>query len=858
MILKNLFPFYGTNFLKFSFLLFCWTILIFSSSDIKNNLVNNANAQSCGANLNINSATASGNDGNVPSNVLDNDLGTRWSSLGDGQFITADLGSSKKICSVDIAWYNGNVRQNHFVISTSTDGSTFSNKFSGDSSGTTLESEKYMLSTVTDARYVRVTVNGNTVNNWASITELDISGLSSISSVGYNYDPSFTATGSNFYDVASTSALQISQFSVAAWFKTSSDFATDVTIVNKGGFGSETTGQNMNYGIWMNNAEKVKGGFETGTGTDFYVTSPNSYADNQWHYAVVTYDGSTVKLYIDGAQVGSKSTSGASADKTGTQPVRVGANSRTTPPTANFFIGNVDEVRVWNDDLTAQQVSDAFAGTSFNTAEQVLYLNFSVGDESYTYAPSFTATGSNFFDVASTSSLKLSQFSVAAWFKTATDFASEAFIVNKGGTGSETAGQNQNYQISMTSTEKIKGGFETSTGADFFVTSPNTYNDNHWHYAVVTYDGTTLRLYVDGAQVASKSTSGASPDSSGTKPVRIGANSRTTPPTGNFFIGNVDEVRVWNDDLTAQQVSDAFAGTSFNTAEQVLFLPFTNIGAGTDIFGIKKLYQTKSNGEEWYIDMNNPLSDSRFDPQNTITKNPDGSWKMKSSKVRMNVYTSTGYDSNDIPTLDHSKIASKGYMSSQYYSFDHQNVHFISASTELPFEIGSKQYDFIKNDLEKTSSDPKINWIVVFFHRLAYTSPSLIDPIKSIRETFHPLFQKYGVDLVMQGHSHNYQRTYPILYNATNSLNPIVTDKNTTNYYNPKGQIFTITGTGGSPFIHNFTEPAAPFTATQFSGKFGFLDINVTHNGTVLEGKFYDNMGAVDDHFTIEKSMDKR
>jgi concanavalin A-like lectin/glucanase superfamily protein/F5/8 type C domain-containing protein len=662
LILKNLFPFYGTNFLKFSFLLFCWTILIFSSSDIKNNLVNNANAQSCGANLNINSATASGNDGNVPSNVLDNDLGTRWSSLGDGQFITADLGSSKKICSVDIAWYNGNVRQNHFVISTSTDGSTFSNKFSGDSSGTTLESEKYMLSTVTDARYVRVTVNGNTVNNWASITELDISGLSSISSVGYNYDPSFTATGSNFYDVASTSALQISQFSVAAWFKTSSDFATDVTIVNKGGFGSETTGQNMNYGIWMNNAEKVKGGFETGTGTDFYVTSPNSYADNQWHYAVVTYDGSTVKLYIDGAQVGSKSTSGASADKTGTQPVRVGANSRTTPPTANFFIGNVDEVRVWNDDLTAQQVSDAFAGTSFNTAEQVLYLNFSVGDESYTYAPSFTATGSNFFDVASTSSLKLSQFSVAAWFKTATDFASEAFIVNKGGTGSETAGQNQNYQISMTSTEKIKGGFETSTGADFFVTSPNTYNDNHWHYAVVTYDGTTLRLYVDGAQVASKSTSGASPDSSGTKPVRIGANSRTTPPTGNFFIGNVDEVRVWNDDLTAQQVSDAFAGTSFNTAEQVLFLPFTNIGAGTDIFGIKKLYQTKSNGEEWYIDMNNPLSDSRFDPQNTITKNPDGSWKMKSSKVRMNVYTSTGYDSNDIPTLDHSKIASKGYM----------------------------------------------------------------------------------------------------------------------------------------------------------------------------------------------------
>jgi hypothetical protein len=62
------------------------------------------------------------------------------------------------------------------------------------------------------------------------------------------------------------------------------------------------------------------------------------------------------------------------------------------------------------------------------------------------------------------------------------------------------------------------------------------------------------------------------------------------------------------------------------------------------------------------MNLNNPLGDSRFNPQNTITKNPDGSWKMKSTQVRRNVNTSTGYDSHDIPTLDHSAIASKGYM----------------------------------------------------------------------------------------------------------------------------------------------------------------------------------------------------
>ena len=157
----------------------------------------------CNNNLPITSVTASGNDGNVPQNVLDNNLGTRWSSNGVGQFITADLGSTKNICSVDIAWYRGNERMYNFVIATSSDGSTFTNvstlassgttldfnnvltrASSGTtldfnnvltraSSGTTLNSEKYTIPP-TDARYVRVTVNGNTVNNFASITELDL------------------------------------------------------------------------------------------------------------------------------------------------------------------------------------------------------------------------------------------------------------------------------------------------------------------------------------------------------------------------------------------------------------------------------------------------------------------------------------------------------------------------------------------------------------------------------------------------------------------------------------------------------------------------------------------------------------
>src|SRR5438093_834224 len=137
----------------------------------------NSSATTC-QKLPIASVSANGNDGNLPANVLDNNLNTRWSNLGIGSFIQADLGGQKTICSVDIAWYRGNLRVNNFVISVSNDGTSFTNVFTGKSSGTSLSAETYIIPTNVTARFVRITVNGNTENNWASITELSVDGLS--------------------------------------------------------------------------------------------------------------------------------------------------------------------------------------------------------------------------------------------------------------------------------------------------------------------------------------------------------------------------------------------------------------------------------------------------------------------------------------------------------------------------------------------------------------------------------------------------------------------------------------------------------------------------------------------------------
>ena len=197
-------------------------------------------------------------------------------------------------------------------------------------------------------------------------------------------------------------------------------------------------------------------------------------------------------------------------------------------------------------------------------------------------------------------------------------------------------------------------------------------------------------------------------------------------------------------------------------------------------------------------------------------------------------------------------------LTKQYYSFDYQNVHFVAMSTEVPFGPGSNQYNFVKKDLGKAALDPNIDWIVVFYHRVAYTSP--VHPGSNsnlqVRDTFHPLFGKYGVDLVIQGHIHTYQRSYPIQYNLEDSFKPIIMENGTNNYVDPKGQIFTIVGTGGVSEPHNLVGDPRPYIAIQFNA-FGFLEINVIHNGTKLVGEFHENNGTIRDHFSITKPDSK-
>jgi F5/8 type C domain-containing protein len=125
--------------------------------------------------------------GNPPARAIDNDMSTRWSANGKGSWIRTNLEQKQTLCSVDIAWYQGNTRINYFVIAVSSDGITWKNVYSGKSSGTSASEEKYTFSP-TAAKHVRITVYGNSENNLASTKEIDVNGYSTSTSISTGLD----------------------------------------------------------------------------------------------------------------------------------------------------------------------------------------------------------------------------------------------------------------------------------------------------------------------------------------------------------------------------------------------------------------------------------------------------------------------------------------------------------------------------------------------------------------------------------------------------------------------------------------------------------------------------------------------
>ncbi len=178
----------------------------------------------------------------------------------------------------------------------------------------------------------------------------------------------------------------------------------------------------------------------------------------------------------------------------------------------------------------------------------------------------------------------------------------------------------------------------------------------------------------------------------------------------------------------------------------------------------------------------------------------------------------------------------------RYYSFNYSSVHFISLDGGPLYNttISGTKTAWLEKDLRYNSQDTKHPWTVVVFHFPPFTSGSS-QPWWAGRATWSPLFDKYGVEMVINGHDHDYERSWPVYASG------VVAQRN---YSNPRAPVYVVTGGGGEelyPFPSTVTPGWSAFRALTFE------TLRVAVNGSKMTVRAIRPDGSQLDAFTITK-----
>jgi hypothetical protein len=240
-------------------------------------------------------------------------------------------------------------------------------------------------------------------------------------------------------------------------------------------------------------------------------------------------------------------------------------------------------------------------------------------------------------------------------------------------------------------------------------------------------------------------------------------------------------------------------------------------------------------------------------------------------------HDTAGFANPDLTTtpyfsiFDHPVAGEAGGVASgteKYYSFDYGNIHFISLDSMTSSRaVGSTMLTWLEQDLAQNTRD----WLIVFFHHPPYTkgshdSDNLSDSggrMTEMRANVLPLLEAHGVDLVLSGHSHSYERSYLLdgHYGVSSTLTASMKldagdgredgtgayHKQDTGAAANQGAVYAVPGSAGQVGGGALNHPAMKVSLNTL-GSF-LVDVD----GDRLDARFLTDTGATGDSFTLIK-----
>jgi hypothetical protein len=183
-------------------------------------------------------------------------------------------------------------------------------------------------------------------------------------------------------------------------------------------------------------------------------------------------------------------------------------------------------------------------------------------------------------------------------------------------------------------------------------------------------------------------------------------------------------------------------------------------------------------------------------------------WGRHLSRTYPSAGNHDGYDSgaSGMAYFDYFGSRPSGDRFAGYYSYSMGNWHVVALNSNIDVRAGSPQYAWLDNDLRINSQSNTARCTLVYFHHALFTSGPSAGSNALMRPIWNVLFDR-GVDVVVSGHDHIYERYFPQTPDGQRSPNAGITEY--------------IVGTGGAP-LYQFG-PTAPNSAFKTNSSYGVI-----------------------------------